>query len=154
MARAHAAAERGETPPIGSAEWSAFMAAKIKRQQAMALVMGFSFVAAVVIGVAYWLFHVTSAAPVVNEAQRDAAWADEMKGAILKRLRDPQSAIFTNTATYRGSGSPVVCGHVNSKNGFGGYAGTQRFVAAGDLSYLESEMQPGAMDSVWRQVCR
>ena len=52
---------------------------------------------------------------------------------------------------------PVVCGEVNSKNGFGGYSGFQRFIAAGDvpdMAYLASDFAAGeSINSVWNKLC-
>lgn len=71
---------------------------------------------------------------------------------IKKRLKDPESAQFRNSAFYD-SRVPVVCGEVNSRNSFGGYTGFQRFVAAGEVTRVESEMAAGEMDKVWAQFC-
>jgi hypothetical protein len=52
------------------------------------------------------------------------------------------------------SGGPVVCGRVNARNSFGGFAGATRFVAAGnDTAFLESEMAPGEMTKTWSKFC-
>lgn len=53
------------------------------------------------------------------------------KDAVRERLKDPESANFRNLNIHKGR-SPVentyyVCGEVNSKNGFGGYAGFAPF---------------------------
>lgn len=87
-------------------------------------------------------------------AEKDADWAAEMQLRVKAQLKDPSSAQFRSVRTYHGSGTPVVCGEVNSKNGFGGYGGFQRFVAAGDVIALEEQMAPGEMQAAWSKVCR
>jgi hypothetical protein len=49
--------------------------------------------------------------------------------AVKRKLRDPGSAEFRKLIAYEpGEGALVVCGEVNAKNGFGGYAGFEPFV--------------------------
>ena len=55
---------------------------------------------------------------------------EEAKSAVRKKLRDPQSAIFTEIHSVdrpKGESGGYVCGLVNAKNELGGYAGPQRF---------------------------
>lgn len=84
-------------------------------------------------------------------------WIVKSHDAIKARLRDPGSADFRNSRFYSGGSAPVVCGEVNSKNGFGGYSGFQRFIAAGDVSdlaFLASDFAAGdSIDNVWKQLC-
>lgn len=49
-----------------------------------------------------------------------------LEEAVKAELRDPTSAMFRN---IRSDKPPFVCGEVNSKNGFGGYAGWSAFHA-------------------------
>jgi len=49
-----------------------------------------------------------------------------LEEAVRAELRDPTSAMFRNIRSDR---PPFVCGEVNSKNGFGGYAGWLGFHA-------------------------
>ncbi|HRO04468.1 MAG TPA: hypothetical protein PLS69_12770, partial [Terricaulis sp.] len=54
----------------------------------------------------------------------------EVENAVREQLRDPRSAIFRNVrrvATRIDPNAHVVCGEVNSRNGFGGYAGFRMF---------------------------
>ena len=53
----------------------------------------------------------------------------EAEKAVSENLRDPASAEFRNVS-YRqaNTGAHVVCGEVNGRNGFGGYAGFQQFI--------------------------
>ena len=76
------------------------------------------------------------------------------EGQVKRLLKDPDSASFRNVRVSWLSGNPVVCGQVNAKNGFGGYAGFGRFVAGGsDIAVLESGMAAGEMEKLWSQVC-
>lgn len=52
--------------------------------------------------------------------------------AVKRELRDPESAQFTDVTVNIES----ACGFVNSKNGYGGYAGKQPFVSVGDTVTL------------------
>jgi hypothetical protein len=49
---------------------------------------------------------------------------DEAKAAIMKRLKDPESARFSEIAVKGNN----VCGLVNAKNSMGGYVGPRPFV--------------------------
>lgn len=94
-----------------------------------------------------------TASSAMTDAQRDSAWVAEMQLRVKRQLKDPESAQFRNTYVSRKMGVPVVCGEVNSRNGFGGRAGFQRFVAAGDLIALDEQMGAGEMDKFWQQAC-
>ena len=64
------------------------------------------------------------------------------QAAVASKLRDPTSPLFTNvTATENGL---EVCGQVNAKNGFGAYAGKDRFIynTATGAEIEPSENQP------------
>ncbi len=73
---------------------------------------------------------------------------------IKPRLKDPSSAEFSNitfkqeTATR----SMIICGNVNSKNGFGGMTGPQRFVTGGTVA-IEEEIGAANMDTLWKEYC-
>ena len=62
---------------------------------------------------------------------------DELK----KKLRDPDSAVFSDVHFGKlvadGKEAVVVCGRVNSRNGFGGMTGAQRFIGGGEASAIE-----------------
>jgi hypothetical protein len=88
-----------------------------------------------------------------SEAEKEGRFIDHQQREFSKRLKDPSSAQFRATFVARSSGSPVVCGEVNSKTGFGGYAGFQRFVSAGSVQAIESEMAADEMDVLWSKVC-
>lgn len=83
------------------------------------------------------------------------AWIGKSQEGIKSRLRDPDSAEFRDSRFYSGGPAPVICGEVNSKNGFGGYGGFQRFIASGEkLAFLESDMaSTSEMDDAWKKMC-
>jgi hypothetical protein len=82
-----------------------------------------------------------SAAAPKREAKRASAPAqvsmsDQLlklaKEGVREKMKDPESANFRNLAIHTGSESPMpgrfyVCGEVNSKNAYGGYAGFTQF---------------------------
>lgn len=84
-----------------------------------------------------------------------------MKNANLKilsekyvklKLKDPEAAQFRSQFIGK-AGAP--CGEVNAKNGFGAYAGFQRYIVAGkELTVLEADMVPGEFNNSWGQLCR
>jgi len=83
---------------------------------------------------------------------QEIAWNRVGQDAIRAKLRDPESAEFSEVRFSEKGGTKVTCGFVNSRNGFGGMGGPQRFVAAGDvLSFLEEEVQD--FDEVWNRYC-
>lgn len=63
------------------------------------------------------------------------------KELVANQLRDPSSAQFRDLRRTR---QGVVCGEVNGKNGYGGYAGFQRFIAKPDTQevWLEPTEEP------------
>lgn len=85
--------------------------------------------------------------------QREPSYIRQEQDKIKQRLRDPESAQFRNVAVYYAV-TPMVCGEVNAKNALGGYTGFTRFISAGELQVLESDMAAGEMTKTWNQVCR
>lgn len=68
-------------------------------------------------------------------------------------LKDPESADFRDVHFYSGGGVPVACGEVNAKNGFGGFTGFERFVAAGTVIAVTESMVEGGIGEVWDKYC-
>lgn len=89
-----------------------------------------------------------------SEAQKYSSFIETQQKNVANHLKDPSSAQFRAEFVSKKSGSPVVCGEVNSKNSFGAYAGFQRYVSAGSVQAIESEMPPGEMNDLWEKVCR
>ncbi|MDN3524334.1 hypothetical protein QWY79_03535 [Halomonas sabkhae] len=77
------------------------------------------------------------------------------KNAVAEKLRDPESAKFRSLDVFGPHGSIVVCGQVNGKNGFGAYAGFERFISEyeGGLVRLESSWGEG-FERAWEEECR
>lgn len=70
---------------------------------------------------------------------------------VRSALKDPDSAKFRGEFIGP-SGAP--CGEVNAKNGFGAYAGYQRYVASGGgLAVLEDQTGKDEFEQVWRSLC-
>jgi hypothetical protein len=99
---------------------------------------------------------VPASAPPANkyaDTGKQVAWVSTGEEAIRNQLKDPESATFRGVHFYSGGGIPVACGEVNAKNGFGGYTGFERFVAAGDtLAVTESQVE-GGLGPVWKKYC-
>lgn len=73
--------------------------------------------------------------------------------AVEDRLRDPDSAKFDVLYTSDKSGIVVVCGVVNAKNGFGGYAGDEEFIYAGRAVIMQSDLSAADFATMRRQSC-
>lgn len=85
--------------------------------------------------------------------EKQYAWIEVSKEAIKAQLKDAASAEFKDVRFYSGGGVPVACGQVNAKNGFGGYGGFERFIAAGrEMAVLESQSSDG-IGPVWDKFC-
>lgn len=74
-----------------------------------------------------------------TKADKQRWMIEKTKTAVQQRLKDPESAEFSDVHTVEYQGATVVCGHVNAKNSFGGKSGMQRFVGAGDTVFLEED---------------
>ncbi len=85
----------------------------------------------------------------------DAYPLDSAQAQVRSRLKDPASAQFADLrqGTTRPSGTPVVCGTVNAKNGFGGYTGPTRFIANAGAVALRQPAKAKAFDDLWNRSC-
>ena len=77
------------------------------------------------------------------------------KSKLIEMLKDPSSAQFQNVLAFpfvTNDGTQVFyfCGEVNSKNGFGGYAGYQRFIATIEGAVVETDP---SFQIGWSQRC-
>ena len=90
-------------------------------------------------------------------AQDDDALIEAAQTGIRQALRDPDSAKFSGLyVSTTSNGKQIVCGQVNAKNGFGGYAGTARFWYL-DSTLSSIEGTPGTERTfplVFNQHCR
>ena len=64
---------------------------------------------------------------------KDPQALDAAKKKVASKLKDPESARFTDVArrtvpNVKGDPTDVVCGMVNAKNSYGGYGGAKPFV--------------------------
>jgi hypothetical protein len=71
------------------------------------------------------------AAPAAQQPTRDEQLIEAAKADVRGKLKDPDSANFRNLTIHSGAdpkdGTLYVCGEVNSKNSYGGYAGFMPF---------------------------
>ena len=89
--------------------------------------------------------------PQADTGPSDEAYKLVMVDKLKAHLRDPDSAVIEGEYLSKKT-MPALCGYVNSKNGFGGMTGRQRFISGGAV-VLEEEMAPGEMDKSWAQFC-
>lgn len=78
------------------------------------------------------------------------------KMKLEELLRDPHSAEYSNVRAHlisKAGEQPnySFCGTVNAKNGFGGYSGSQRFVANPLIAIVEDGTPD--FDQVWAMSC-
>lgn len=92
----------------------------------------------------------------IEQEAREQAYKDKQnekenlaraaQSSLRDFLRDPSSAEIRN------QNGP--CGEVNSKNGFGGYTGFRRYVAAPDIAVIEGDnMDSSEFQVVWDNFC-
>lgn len=74
----------------------------------------------------------------------------DAEDAVENQLRDSSSATFRNVNVYKVSGKDIVCGEVNSKNGFGAMAGYSRFFyVGGRIAVIEQPEIGPNMGGLW-----
>jgi hypothetical protein len=76
---------------------------------------------------------------------------DTAEAEMRKLLKDPYSARFEEVGIVGPADDglrPIVCGFVNSRNGFGAYAGRSQFVWANGIIVF-AEDTPGALNYLW-----
>lgn len=93
-----------------------------------------------------------------GEAARQSVKDDSLifvgQDQIKTRLRDPDSAVFSGVYVSRKSGSPAICGKVNSRNGFGGMSGPDRFVTGGATAIEgDGTMDAANFQQAWDMLC-
>lgn len=114
------------------------------------------------------IFLTLSNALALEEGQ--ASYLAKAEAAVKAQLKDPYSADiqFTKvgkTLSWFASlppGMPIVCGIVNSKNGFGAYVGFRRvIVLAEDVVFFELKIVPGIdyegkyiFINTWNENCK
>lgn len=74
------------------------------------------------------------------------------KDKMQATLKDPDSAKYQDVFAHRlANGAYIFCGRVNAKNGFGGYVGYVRFIAAGAAVAMENATKD--FDEGWNMYC-
>lgn len=95
-------------------------------------------------------------APKINDTTQQRLWISATERAVKGHMKDPGSVRFRNSRfnAYQGR-TPVVCGEVNAKNGFGGHAGFQKYIASGETfgPYLEETTPAGEFAKAWNELC-
>lgn len=99
---------------------------------------------------------VIAAAEKIEDPAQQQLWIARTQRAVKAQMRDPDSVRFRNTRfrIFQGK-TPMVCGEINAKNGFGGSTGYQRFIASGENfgPVLEEMMSPGEFARSWNEIC-
>lgn len=93
----------------------------------------------------------TSGAVAESEDSKIASYQVAAKATMRQLLRDPGSAKYQDVRAYPLGNGYVFCGQVNSKNGFGGYTGFQRFVAGPGIATTEDMISD--FSTLWSQTC-
>lgn len=79
-----------------------------------------------------------------EERQHDPTWVQASAEVDVKEaMRDPDSAKITTTNVN--PSARIVCGYVNSRNGFGGYSGDRAFVWTNGQVQMEENVGHRAM---------
>ncbi|NKA33228.1 hypothetical protein GO300_01294 [Ralstonia solanacearum] len=120
------------------------MATDTKKAPFWAIAVSF----AVVMGFSTGIIHLPKSPPQVRTPEGSTYF-------VKQHLRDPDSAEFRNTKYGPDVGAgKALCGEVNAKNGFGGYAGFRRFVSRPDGSVtIDDGDARHAFNDLWFQVC-
>jgi hypothetical protein len=114
-------------------------------------------VATVLLGLFLVLFAYAWRVPASSSAPRpiDKARAIAAGEAVARdRVGDPESARFRLSFVSMTWKVPVTCGEINYKRATGGYAGFQRFVAAGPVAQLEEDMSGEQFRQLWSVMCQ
>ena len=82
----------------------------------------------------------------------EARWGYEAiaENSLKNKLRDVDSAKFKDLKMH----GNILCGHVNAKNGFGGYTGYKMFIGNGIVGFMETDLSPGEWLKVWTKSCK
>ena len=84
-----------------------------------------------------WLLMVLIEVTACTSNPTESALEKEAKEAVASLLKDPESAKFQNLSVDEPH--KTVCGEVNSKNGFGAYAGVSEFIYVDGTAHLEDD---------------
>lgn len=84
---------------------------------------------------------------------KEFLWIRANQKILLKKLKDPDSAKFSDEFVSYKMGGPVVCGKVNSKNSFGGFTGPKHYIGGGDTVGVFTEEEVDGFADLWNKVC-
>jgi hypothetical protein len=84
---------------------------------------------------------------------KEFLWIRANQRILLKKLKDPDSAKFSDEFVSYKIGGPVVCGKVNSKNSFGGFTGPKYYIGGGDTVGVFTEEEVEGFAELWNKVC-
>ena len=94
----------------------------------------------------------SSSAQVEDQAIADA------KAKIAMKMKDPESARFTDLVAVDNGKGPTVCGWINAKNSYGGYVGYKPFFVMGKIAQVRDDASDSIInnhiifDSIW-SIC-
>lgn len=77
----------------------------------------------------------------------------DAQAMVRARLKDPESAEFSNVTVAQHGDTVATCGYVNAKNSFGGFTGKKSFLVVGSLAATEDDLEPGVFTAMWNRVC-
>ena len=97
-----------------------------------------------------WRVPSSSSAPRPLDKVRTVAVGEAVARASVS---DPESARFRYSVAVKKGPVLATCGEVNYRRATGGYAGFQRFVAAGPVALLEEEMSGEQFRRLWTVMC-
>lgn len=97
-----------------------------------------------------WRVPSSSGAPRPLDKVRSIAAGEAVARASVS---DPESARFRFSVAMKKGPVLATCGEINYKRATGGYAGFQRFVAAGPVALLEEEMSGEQFRRLWSVMC-
>lgn len=73
---------------------------------------------------------------------------------VRDKLKDPDSAKFGFSWSNKVvGGEEYVCGSVNSKNGFGGYAGERKYIYSSSQKSAFFEESGAEFKKIWMKLC-
>ena len=98
-----------------------------------------------------WRVPSSSGAPRPLDKVRTIAAGEAVARASIG---DPESARFRSSVAMKKGPVLATCGEINYKRATGGYAGFQRFVAAGPVALLEEEMSGEQFRQLWSMMCQ
>ncbi|PWE48482.1 hypothetical protein DEM26_18210 [Thioclava sp. NG1] len=79
----------------------------------------------------------------------------DVKAEVSKELKDPDSAKFRNIFSVKSGEETIICGEVNARNSYGGYAGYSYFygMSSGVLGYLQIALDDAGKAELARMKC-